>query len=208
MTKGTPTPSAGFTIERRIRPEHVSVAAGYVWEAFGGTLNRVLGPAERARVFLERVIRPDHAIGAVGTSGELLGVAGFKTPDGAFIDGSLTDLIRVYGLLGCAWRAPLLEVIERDCEDGVLLMDGICVAATARGQGIGSALLEAVVAEAGRRGLSAVRLDVVEGNQRARALYERKGFRAVEKERLGIFRHLFGFAWFVQMRRTVPPVTS
>ncbi|WP_421709670.1 GNAT family N-acetyltransferase [Algihabitans sp.] len=208
MTARTRPRAADFTIERQIRADHIGVAAGYVWEAFGTKLNRLLGPAERAQILLRRIIRPEYGFGAVGPSGELLGVAGFKTPEGAFIDGSLKDLMLVYGLLGCAWRAPLLEVIERDCEDGVLLMDGICVAATARGQGIGSALIEAVVAEAGRRGLGVVRLDVVEGNPRARALYERQGFQAVDSARLGVFRHLFGFASSVQMRRAVPQLTA
>jgi RimJ/RimL family protein N-acetyltransferase len=38
-----------------------------------------------------------------------------------------------------------------------------------------------------------VRLDVIDGNARARALYARFGFVAVKTERLGMLRHFFGF---------------
>lgn len=45
-----------------------------------------------------------------------------------------------------------------------------------RRRGIGAALLDAVDAEARRRGCCKVTLEVLEGNRVARALYERQGF--------------------------------
>jgi len=42
--------------------------------------------------------------------------------------------------------------------------------------GVGSALLDAVAREAQARGLKEVRLDVIDSNPRAKALYTRKGF--------------------------------
>jgi hypothetical protein len=39
-----------------------------------------------------------------------------------------------------------------------------------------------------------VRLDVIQDNFRARALYERQGFHAVRTDQLGLLRFLFGFA--------------
>jgi ribosomal protein S18 acetylase RimI-like enzyme len=47
-----------------------------------------------------------------------------------------------------------------------------------RGSGAASALVQSVLAWAEGRGASSVRLDVIEGNDRARRLYERHGFRA------------------------------
>ena len=46
----------------------------------------------------------------------------------------------------------------------------------ARGQGVGTALLKAIIAEGRRRGYAEVRLDVIDTNPRATALYERIGF--------------------------------
>ena len=82
-------------------------------------------------------------------------------------------------------------------------MDGIFVAPEARGQGVGTGLLDAVAAEAQRRGYAEVRLDVVEGNDRARALYEREGFRAVATQSTGVLRHVFGFRSATTMVRQV-----
>jgi len=122
-----------------------------------------------------------------------LGVAGFKTVDGALVGGTFGDMARVYGWAGAAWRVALLAALERDTENVRFLMDGIFVAPEARGQGVGTGLLDAVAAEAQRRGYAEVRLDVVEGNDRARALYEREGFRAVATQSTGVLRHVFGF---------------
>ena len=75
----------------------------------------------------------------------------------------------------------------------VFQMDGIFVDAGARGMGVGAALLGAVAEEAARRGLGQVQLDVIDTNPRARALYERVGFRAAKTEHTGPFGRVFGF---------------
>jgi ribosomal protein S18 acetylase RimI-like enzyme len=50
---------------------------------------------------------------------------------------------------------------------------------TRHGAGLGRALLEAAEAAAHRRGLGALRLEVRQDNARARALYERNGYRVI-----------------------------
>jgi ribosomal protein S18 acetylase RimI-like enzyme len=72
-------------------------------------------------------------------------------------------------------------------------MDGIFVSASARGQGVGTMLLDAVRVKAIDFGLARIRLDVIDSNPRARALYERQGFVALETSETGLFRHVFGF---------------
>lgn len=168
-------------------------AADLYWEAFGSKLGRVLGPKPKAVAFLRRALREDHVISAISDSGGLLGLVGFKTHAGAFAGGEWADMQTVYGVLGAAWRAGVLSLLERDVENERFLMDGICVVAQARGHGVGTLLLDAVCAEASERGYASVRLDVIANNPRARALYERQGFVAVKTERLGWLRHVFGF---------------
>jgi ribosomal protein S18 acetylase RimI-like enzyme len=51
----------------------------------------------------------------------------------------------------------------------------VVVAERARGRGIGSALLDEVDAELERRGIHDLMIGVMEGNDRARRLYERRG---------------------------------
>ncbi|MGB3315706.1 MAG: GNAT family N-acetyltransferase [Albidovulum sp.] len=177
----------GFTDAQR--PQ----AADLFWQAFRDKLGPVMRPEEQALGLLRAVADPGHAIRAEAADGTLLGLAGFKTEKGAFIGGGMGDLASAYGWPGALWRAPLLALLERDSAPGTLLMDGIFVTPEARGQGIGTKLLSAIKAEAARRGLVAVRLDVIDSNPRARALYEREGFIPGDVHDLGPLRHIFGF---------------
>jgi len=173
------------------------------WQAFGPKLGRVLQPDGSALAFIGRVMRADHALVAYDEQGQVLGVAGFKSADGAFVGGKPGDLQAIYGWFGGQWRAALLNLLSRDLENVRFLMDGLFVRDDQRGLGVGSALLEAICAEAAQRGYAEVRLDVVDSNPRAKKLYERHGFRTVAVARLGLLRHLFGFVASAAMVRTV-----
>lgn len=168
-------------------------AAALYWQAFGGKLGRVMGPEHRAHAYLSRVIRNDHAIVARDASGRLLGLAGFQTPQGSFANGSWQDMRAVYGWLGLLWRLPLLALLSREVDNDRFLMDGLCVDRSARGLGVGTALMAAIEAEARARGYAQVRLDVIDANWRARALYERLGYTSIKTEKLGPLRYVFGF---------------
>jgi ribosomal protein S18 acetylase RimI-like enzyme len=172
--------------------ERDAIATLY-WAAFGPKLNSALGPETKALRFVAAALRADHAFVARDGAGRILGVAGFRTADGALVGGTVADMARVYGWLSALRRVGVLSLLARDTENVRFLLDGIAVAERARGQGVGSRLLEAVALEARLRGYAELRLDVIEGNDRARALYERRGFAAVEEQSLGLLRHVFGF---------------
>lgn len=178
-------------------------AAILYWGAFGAKLGRVMGPSPKALAFLTQSLRADHAISAVSETGELLGIVGFKTYKGSFAGGDWPQLRAAYGRFGALWRAATLRLLERDIENERFLMDGICVSPQARGQGIGTLLLHAICDEAMARHYKSVRLDVVDSNPRAKALYERFGFVAVKTDQLGILRHVFGFASATTMVKTL-----
>ncbi len=188
-------------ISNGIAPADRAQVAALYWEAFGAKLGRVMHPEHKALAFIEQVLDPSHAICAHDADGTLLGVAGFKTFEGALVGGTFRDLAKHYGWIGATWRAVFLSLLERDTENKRFLMDGIFVGADARGQGVGSALLRAIIAEGRRRGFAEVRLDVIDTNPRARALYERMGFVAYDTQQLGPLRHLFGFSAATTMVR-------
>lgn len=189
----TPQISKGFS-----KAEHSRVAALY-WEAFSTKLNIAMGPRDKALRFIVAHLNPEFGLVARGADGTILGLAGFKTSKGALIGGGVWDLLRVYGV-SALYRLPLLAMVERDIENDVLLMDGICVDANARGLGVGSALLQAIKEEATARDLGAVRLDVIDTNPRARALYERRGFKATKTTAIGPFSRIFGFQQSTSMQ--------
>jgi ribosomal protein S18 acetylase RimI-like enzyme len=191
----------GVTIFSGLHAHLRADAARLYWEAFGGKLGHVLGPEPPARAFFERVIRADHCLAALDETGSLIGIAGFKTSTGSFAGGSWDDLVAVYGPFGGRWRGCILWALNREIDNDRFLVDGICVARSHRGKGVGSLLLAGLYDEAARRGYRSIRLDVVDANWRARALYERQGFMATRTESLGPLRHVFGFASSTTMVR-------
>ncbi|WP_298850692.1 GNAT family N-acetyltransferase [uncultured Ruegeria sp.] len=193
------------TISRGFANQERAEAAALFWQAFAAKLNKVMGPDERGLAFFETVLNPDFALVARDETGRMLGLAGFKTHEGALAGGSMSDLARVYGWFGAIWRALILSVLERKLNPGVFQMDGIFVAAEARGKGVGTALLDAIKREARNQNMSEVQLDVIDTNPRARALYEREGFQPVGEEQTGPLKYLFGFSSAVKMSWIVRP---
>ena len=70
------------------------------------------------------------------------------------------------------WRNPVM--VKRTG----LWVDDLCVDESARGQGIGEALMEAVYDLAREKGIARIELNVWECNEGARRFYERLGFTA------------------------------
>ena len=189
-----------------LAPEHRAEAARLFWEAFGEKLRLPLGDRVRAVAYVERALDPGHALCAT-EGGALLGVAGLKTGTGGLLSGRHADLAAVYGPWGALWRGAALALYDRPAEPGVLLMDGLFVAEAARGRGVGTRLLAAVAERARIEGRVEVRLDVVDGN-RARALYEREGYRATGRIEPGWLGPLLGLRGATTMRLTLEDPTG
>jgi len=200
--KEAPKISFGFD-----EAERAQVARLY-WQAFGAKLGRVMGPDARAISFFETVLNPEFSLVARAPDGTMLGLAGFKTSQGGLVGGSLAQMTQAYGWFGAIWRGLLLNVLERKVQPRVFQMDGIFVDQAARGTGVGTALLQAVAEAARERGLAQVHLNVIDINPRARALYERVGFRAVKTEQTGPLRWVFGFKSATRMVRDVGAVKA
>ncbi len=197
-----------YAIRRGLPPGARPAAAALYWEAFGPKLGRVLGPERRALAFLDRAMRDGQCLAAVALNdGRLLGMVGFRAEGASFAGGTAADLRAVYGAAGGLWRAALLGMLARGNGDGRggeagrFVIDGLCVVPGLRGHGIGRALIASACTEAAFRGHAEVGLDVVDTNLRARALYERVGFRAERTECIGALRHVFGFSAATTMVR-------
>jgi ribosomal protein S18 acetylase RimI-like enzyme len=184
---------------------HRDEVAALYWEAFGKKLGFVMGPKDRALAFITSVLRVDHGICAHDDAGQLLGVVGFKTAKGAVVGGGFQDLRKIYGWVGATIRVAALAALERDTENERFLMDGLFVAPAARNMGVGTALLGAICAEAAHRGYAQVRLDVIDTNERAKALYLKEGFKEVKTTGIGPLRYIFGFSSSTTMVRDVHP---
>ncbi|KUL63351.1 MULTISPECIES: GNAT family N-acetyltransferase [unclassified Streptomyces] len=177
-------------------------AAELYWEAFGRKLGPALDPPDKAVPFIAAHLNADRAICAL-LDGRLVGLAGYQHDGRAFTGGSAHAVLREYGHLRGLPRLLLLALFERRPAPGQLVMDGIAVDRDLRGRGVGRLLIEEVAAVAAERGCRQVRLDVIDTNPRARALYERLGFTAVRTERTPYLRRLLGFGAVTTMHRPV-----
>ncbi|MGW1239366.1 GNAT family N-acetyltransferase [Streptomyces bobili] len=185
------------------RGSETRVAALY-WEAFGRKLGAALNPPDKARAFLAAHLHHDRGVVAV-VDGEVAGVAGYQLAERGLTGGGAADVLSTYGTLRGLPRLAVLALMERRAADGELVMDGIAVAPEHRGKGIGGLLLREIAAVAADHSCRRVRLDVIDVNPRARALYERHGFVAVHTEKTPYLRGLMGFGAVTTMHRPVTP---
>ncbi|MFD9353508.1 GNAT family N-acetyltransferase [Streptomyces sp. NPDC060031] len=177
-------------------------AAELYWDAFGRKLGPALNPPDKAVPFIAAHLNADRAVCAL-LDGQLVGLAGYQLGGRALTGGSASAVLRVYGHLRGLHRLLLLALFERHPTPGQLVMDGIAVDPAIRGRGVGSLLIEEVAAVAAEQHCREIRLDVIDTNPRARALYERRGFTAVHTQRTPYLRGLLGFGAVTTMCRAV-----
>jgi ribosomal protein S18 acetylase RimI-like enzyme len=89
-----------------------------------------------------------------------------------------------------------------------LLLDGIFVAEDTRGMGVGTQLLTAIKDFAVIEEYKEIRLDVINTNPRAKALYEREGFAPVGEVKAGMLSGVLGFSKATTMVFSVPSQRS
>lgn len=180
-------------VERGFPGRDRQKAAELFWAAFEGKLGRCMGPKAKACEFLKNNIQPHFSFSAY--DGEtLLGLVGFKDEEGGFFAGEYKDLVQVYGYISSVWRGLALSTFERELEKEQMLLDGIFVAESAQGMGVGTALLDAIENHARFELCQEMRLDVIDRNIKAKALYERRGFVPSGKVKTGLLKPLLGFS--------------
>ncbi|WP_200837692.1 GNAT family N-acetyltransferase [Ruania rhizosphaerae] len=189
-------------VERGFSEAERDVVGALYWEAFGPKLriafsSEHVGAGEvTSALQSERVLvaRSEHSV---------LGMCGFYDSAAGAVDLTWSVLRRRLGVLGASWALLALAPLSRSPSPGTLVLDGICVAATSRGRGVGTALLAAAEDHARSSGATRVQLSVISTNPRARSLYLRRGYQVVGEDTLGPLRHLYGFASYATMHKEV-----
>lgn len=202
--------SGVVVIERALPDERRHAAAVLFDEAFGAKMGMALPDHGTRLAFLARAFRADHT--AVATrDGELLGMVGMTARDGPYRGGLMDvpwdprhnrDLL---GLVGAARAVVGLRLAEHRPDADELYIDGIAVAPEARGLGIGTRLLHEAHAIAAEQSMRWVRLDVIDTNPRAQALYDRLGYKVTKVQSFRYMERAVGFGGMVSMERPVQP---
>jgi ribosomal protein S18 acetylase RimI-like enzyme len=163
----------GFAEAQRDQVAHIYCAA------FERKITPVYGSLEIARRLIGTELNPTCCFVASDENGDVLGVAGFQHARQRFVNLSARGLMREYGALKGGMRYLVAAFFERTPDKHLLQMDGIAVHEHARGLGIGTRLLEALMEFAQAHCYSGIRLDVVDSNPAAQRLYERMGFASI-----------------------------
>ena len=162
----------------------------------------VFGSVERCTQLLERSLANDRILMAISDE-RLAGFAGLHYSRREWFNPSLCQLlatmrwgifrVMVMGII--LFRRPKLDTLH---------LDTLAVHPDMRGQGIGTQLVDAVVALATAEGKRFVTLEVEDINPRAKRVYERLGFVVSKFEKLPWpWRTGFQFSGSYFMRKTL-----
>lgn len=197
--------TSAVTITQQIDREQLEQAAWVFYEAFRLKLDhlemRARSPEQTIRI-MTAGFRPKMGFFAL-RGREVVGLAGMQNHDREFLDISYDTWRREFGLFGGLSRYAMRRLthwftpVPRDA----VRVQGIAVAAAARGLGVGTLLMNRIEAHARESGLSAVILEVVDTNPDAQRLYERLGFIATGTEHYGRFTAAGGFSGMTKMRK-------
>ncbi len=152
-----------------------STMADVIERAFGSSLGVFLPDrAARLRVIADGV-NLNAAIGGY-RNGELVGVIGFKTARAAVFDGMTFDLLRRELGAGAIRARSAVALMNRPLESGIVRIEFVAVAESARRHGVGTSMLQAIDSIACAAGARMIELHVEPGNLEAQRFYRRAGF--------------------------------
>jgi ribosomal protein S18 acetylase RimI-like enzyme len=197
--------TATCDFERVVRGVDESAArevAELFWNPFGMMLAGLALPKDREKSLdlLSHLFCLSEVYAALDSDGRLLGVA--------FVPGRARSIClqreaadRAFGRFGAWWRYRLFElVLGRSANSSYpkqkRSIEGFSVRPSCRGKGIGTKMLDRIIADARADGVTAIELNVGDNNP-ARHLYERSGFRQTRTQWVGPFSHRLGFRRFV-----------
>ena len=189
-------------ISRGLGDSERSRVAELYWEAFARKLRPGFRDDQTGVQAVKAGLQSENVLIA-RRHGALLGVCGFYGAKSGAVDLTWSSLRRTLTISAATRASTVLAVLSRSTRSDALVLDGICVDRAARGLGIGTALLNAASSYARSIDVRRVRLSVVDSNPRARALYERQGFRPVGGGALGFLSVVYGFDGYTTMELKV-----
>ena len=191
------------TIHRGLSEHLRDQAASIFDEAFSEKLKWAIPSRDERLKFLAASFCAAHALTAVAGDA-LVGIAGLSA-EGTYRGGLLADtssaqeLRSLLGTWGAIRAGTVLSMGEHKPSRGELYIDGFAVAGSARSQGIGTRMLDEIATLGHEGGFDWVRLEVIDINDRAQQLYERRGYRVTKVQSLGFIRRIVGFGGVVTM---------
>lgn len=172
--------------------------AEILYGSLGDKLTPVFGKREGGIPCIASILQPGRILLAL-ENGYPMGIAGLQFSGTGYLDSSLLTLRKHlgWGIFRAMFNGWLLEHHAKKNE---IYVDTIAVTEQARGLGIGSKLLRAVIDFSREKGFSYVKLSVIDTNTRAKSFYERMGFREKSVQNVPYpWSRTFGFSSAIEM---------
>jgi GNAT superfamily N-acetyltransferase len=181
-------------------PDHLRLdAASLIYDTFIEKYRYVLGPRKKGIRFLATSFRSKYGLVAFRDRA-FIGLAGAKNDVGEFIEIRFTSWAKAYHLRtlrSIIIGLPFWFGKQTPC---TLTVTNISVKDTARGQGIGTQLIQEFIRYGSAQKYRAVNLEVINSNVRAKALYHRLGFKITNYSSIPLpWSHLLGFTGIYEM---------
>ncbi len=192
-----------ITVSKGLSEQDRHPAAEIYYHAFRRKFQPFLGNQVHFISILEKSFNPVRAIVA-RRGGECVGLAGVQHDGQELLGFTHSIFVSEFGWIFGTIRYLSLGLFEQSTDKGELLLEGIAVHPSCRGQGIGTKLLEAVFDYAREKGIDSVKLEVIDTNPAAQKLYERMGFAIIETNHYPYLRNWLGFSASTTMIKQIP----
>ncbi len=177
-------------IKQKLTSEHKTAVSALFISALGEKFLPILGQKSKAVALLNASYNRKNCFLALEQN-KLLGFLAFQTKRKSFLAISLKNMCKIFGFLPGIAKALALSLLNYRCKSGEFYIDAIAVAEAARGKGAGTKLINASLGYAKTQGFKFASLQVINTNPKAKALYEKLGFRVVKKSTTFPFNAIF-----------------
>jgi len=179
-------------IQKSLPPELINPAVELFLSALADKFVPILGSSFRATKLLESNIGIHSCFSAL-ESHRVIGVLAIQTENQNFINPVFKEIKSHYGFWGAVVKSVALDCLQHSPKPGEIHIEGIAVVDSARGQGVGTKLIDALMDFAKNENFKKITLEVIDTNQRALKLYERLGFTIKKRSKIWPVNKIIGW---------------
>ena len=176
-----------------------SKIAKIYYEAFQDKLSRIFSNKQKVETLISTSLRDERILVAY-KDGVVVGFAGLQYQGKKFMDPSLTQAVRIYGLETIRVLLFFAFSIFTKPKPNQLYLEILAVSKDQQNKGIGTKLIQSTINHARSKKIPQIKLEVVNTNPKAKKLYQRIGFGKVKDHKIPYpFSALIGFNIITEM---------
>lgn len=173
------------------------------YEAFQDKLGVIFGNKRKAETLFSTSLCDERILVAY-KDGVAVGFAGLQYQGKKFMEPSLTQVVRIYGLETIRVLLFFFFSIFNNPKPNQLYLEILAVSKDQQNKGIGTKLIQSTIEHARSKKIPQIKLEVVNTNPKAKKLYQRIGFRKAKDHKIPYpFNTLVGFRIITEMHYNI-----